>query len=185
MKESNVESLASYGGPESCVHIREGVGEALTGVRAGRGLVRSGYLAKPVKRVYVDKADGSKRPLGVPALEDKIVQRAAVKVLDATYEQDFLGSSYGFRPGKGARYALDAVEFGVVAGKFMVLRLTSAKRLRAKLHAVKDETRRRMHRSIAEPGQHLRAMAGGHARRFGVPSNGARLSVFRFQVARL
>src|SRR6218665_3649771 len=63
-------------------------------------LARGGYHAKPVKRVYIDKADGSKRPLGVPALEDKIVQRAAVEVLNAIYEQDFLGFSYGFRPGK-------------------------------------------------------------------------------------
>ena len=324
-------------------------------------LVRGGYHAKPVKRVYIDKADGSKRPLGVPALEDKIVQRAAVEVLNAIYEQDFLGFSYGFRPGKGAHNALDAVAVGVNvrkvnwvldadiskffdtiehdwlikfiehrvadkaivrlirkwlnagvleegrrtqsvlgtvqggsispllaniylhyafdlwgnqwrerhargdvvivryaddwvggfqfkgdaerfarevnlrlgqfglklhpdktrliefgrfaqenrrragqgkaqtfdflgfthccaktrAGKFMVLRLTSAKRLRAKLHAVKDEMRRRMHRPIAEQGQYLRAVVGGHARYFGVPCNGARLSVFRFQVARL
>src|SRR6218665_2569870 len=76
-------------------------------------LARGGYHAKPVKRVYIDKADGSKRPLGVPALEDKIVQRAAVEVLNAIYEQDFLGFSYGFRPGKSAHDALDAVAVGV------------------------------------------------------------------------
>lgn len=70
-------------------------------------------------------------------------------------------------------------------GKFMVLRLTSAKRLRAKLHAVKDELRRRMHRPIAEQGQYLRAVVSGHARYFAVPCNGARVQVFRFQLARL
>lgn len=311
--------------------------------------------------MYIDKADGSKRPLGVPALEDKLVQRATVEVLNAIYEQDFIGFSYGFRPGRGAHNALDAVavgvsmrrvnwildadiakffdtiehdwlvkfvehrvgdarvvrlikkwlhagvleegrltqselgtvqggsispllaniylhyafdlwvnqwrgrhargdviavryaddwvagfqfrddaerfqravterlgefglklhpdktrliEFGRFArdnrrrrgqskpqtfdflgfthccgktrkGKFMVLRRTSAKRLRAKLQAVKIELRRRMHRPIKEQGQYLRAVVAGHGRYFGVPDNGARLSVFRYQVARL
>ncbi|MFO1198242.1 MAG: group II intron reverse transcriptase/maturase [Burkholderiaceae bacterium] len=314
-----------------------------------------------MKRAYIDKADGSKRPLGVPALEDKIVQRASAEVLGAIYEQDFIGFSYGFRPGRSAHDALDAVAVGVTArkvnwildadiskffdtiehdwlikfiehrvadarvirllkkwlhagvledrqvtrselgtvqggsispllaniylhyafdlwveqwrrrrakgqmiivryaddwvagfehrwdaerfkrdvaqrlknfglalhenktrliefgrfarenrsrrgqgkpetfdflgfthccgktskGKFMVLRLTSAKRLRAKLHAVKDELRRRMHRPIAEQGQYLRAVVSGHSRYFAVPCNGARVQVFRFQVARL
>src|SRR6267143_460070 len=211
MKESYAEGLASYGGPESCVRTREGVSEALAGVRAGRvlsreidapcrevwadrgaeaverrrqakgnamqarmsrrssraydvqtaldgirqtakgnrdarfttllhhvyaverleqaylalkreaapgvdgqtwtqygqhlqgnlldlsdRLARGGYQAQPVRRAYIDKADGSPRPLGVPTLEDKIVQRATVEVLNAIYEQDFLGFSYGF-----------------------------------------------------------------------------------------
>ncbi|MFO1195963.1 MAG: group II intron reverse transcriptase/maturase [Burkholderiaceae bacterium] len=324
-------------------------------------LARGGYHAKPVRRVYIDKTDGTQRPLGVPALEDKIVQRASVEVLNAIYEQDFRGFSYGFRPGRGAHNALDAVAVGVWArnvnwildadiskffdtiehdwlikfiehrvadtrvvrlikkwlhagvledgqirrselgtvqggsispllaniylhyafdlwveqwrgrhgrgnviivryaddwvagfehradaqrfwrevttrlgqfglalhanktrliefgryartnrrrrgqgkpetfdflgfthccgrtrtGKFMVLRLTSAKRLRAKLHAVKDELRRRMHRPIAEQGAYLRAVVSGHARYFGVPCNGVRLQTFRLQVARL
>src|ERR1700726_3723728 len=80
-------------------------------------LKRGAYRAKPVRRVFIPKADGRQRPLGVPALEDKIVQRAAVEVLNAIYETDFLGFSYGFRPGRSQHQALDALYTGLLTRK--------------------------------------------------------------------
>jgi len=77
-------------------------------------LKRGAYRAKPVRRVYILKADGRQRPLGVPALEDKIVQRTAVEVLNAFYETDFLGFSYGFRAGRSQHQALDALCTGLL-----------------------------------------------------------------------
>ena len=67
------------------------------------------YRALPLRRIYIPKEDGKKRPISIPALEDKIVQKAAVELLSAIYEQDFLDCSYGFRPGRGAQQALDEV----------------------------------------------------------------------------
>jgi hypothetical protein len=139
-------------------------GEALAGnlQDLSERLKRGAYRAKPVRRVFIPKADGRLRPLGVTALEDKIVQRATVEVLNAVYETDFLGFSYGFRP-----------------------RQTIRKRLQAKLSEVKANLTRRMHDPIPEMGKWLRSVVGGHVRYYGVPMNGPALHVFRFQVGRL
>ncbi len=80
-------------------------------------LRRGAYRARPVKRVYVPKSSGEQRPIGIPVIEDKIVQKAAVEVLSAICEVDFMGFSYGFRPSRNQHSALDAVSEAIEGRK--------------------------------------------------------------------
>ena len=82
-----------------------------------RQVHRGTYRAQPSRRVYIPKSDGRQRPLGIASLEDKIVQQAVVTVLNAIYEEDFLGFSYGFRPGRSQHDALDALWVGIMGKK--------------------------------------------------------------------
>ena len=82
-----------------------------------RRLKAGAYKAKPANRVYVEKSDGKQRPIGILVLEDKIVQKSATEVLNAIYEANFLGFSYGFRPGRSPHNALDALTVGITIKK--------------------------------------------------------------------
>jgi group II intron reverse transcriptase/maturase len=75
------------------------------------------FRATPVKRAYIPKSDGTMRPLGIAAVEDKVVQHAVVTILNQVYEADFLGFSYGFRPGRSAHDALDVLWMGITGNK--------------------------------------------------------------------
>jgi RNA-directed DNA polymerase len=92
-------------------NLRDSLEDLLRRVHSGA------YRASPSRRVYIPKPDGRQRPLGIATLEDKILQRAVAEVLNAIYEEDFLGFSYGFRPGRGPHDALDALAVGITERK--------------------------------------------------------------------
>jgi RNA-directed DNA polymerase len=93
------------------VTYREYEKQALDSIHKLHERLKTGtYRAEPLRRIYIEKEDGRKRAISIPSLEDKIVQRATVTLLNAIYEQDFLDCSYGFRPGRGAQDAVDQVD---------------------------------------------------------------------------
>jgi group II intron reverse transcriptase/maturase len=94
---------------------REGLDEKLVELHAR--VHRGAYRARPTRRAYIPKTDGRMRALGIAAVEDKVVQRAVVEVMNAVYEEDFLGFSYGFRAGRSQHHALDALAAGIVHKK--------------------------------------------------------------------
>ena len=84
-------------------NLEDNLQDLLNRIKSGR------YIAPPVRRHLIPKADGTQRPLGIPTLEDKVAQRAVVMLMEPIYEETFRSSSYGFRPGRSAHDALDAV----------------------------------------------------------------------------
>ena len=169
-------------------------------------LKRGAYHAKPVRRAYILKMDGTRRPLGITTLEDKLVQRTTAEVLSAIYETDFLDCSYGFRPGRGPHDALDRVtvslrgEHGSPAtfdylgfthsccttstGHFCVLRTTRRKKVQAKIQEIALELRHRISDSVPLVGTWLRQVLQGHYQYYGVPYNMDALRAFRDEVVR-
>jgi len=127
-------------------------------------LQRGAYRAKPVRRVYIAKADGRQRPIGVPALEGKLVQTATVEVRNAVYETDFLGFTH---------YCSKTRQ-----GWFTIKRSTVQKRIRRKIPDLKVALRRRLHEVVPDVGRWLGRVVRGYYNYYAVPFNSRCLAQF-------
>ena len=112
--------LAHNGAPGvdgmTCQDIIDGPGASASSRELRKSCAPARYRPQPVKRVYIPKPDGRLRPLGIPTVKDRIVQTAVLLVIEPIFEADFLDSSYGFRPGKNAHQAIDAIRQYLAAG---------------------------------------------------------------------
>src|SRR5688572_14342014 len=115
-RKDGARGIDGQSGQEYAIGLEQRLQSLLTRAKTGR------YRAPPVKRAHIPKGNGETRPLGIPTFEDKVLQRAVAMVLEAIYEQEFLDCSYGFRPGRSAHQALDALHDAAtrIAGGWVV-----------------------------------------------------------------
>jgi RNA-directed DNA polymerase len=115
-RKDGARGIDGQSGQEYATGLKQRLESLLERAKTGR------YRAPPVRRVHIPKGSGETRPLGIPTFEDKVLQRAVAMVLEAIYEQDFLDCSYGFRPGRSAHQALDALHDAAtrIAGGWVV-----------------------------------------------------------------
>ena len=156
-------------------------------LRAARPAPPGSVPRKSVARVHIPKADGRQRPLGIAALEDKIVQRAVGEVLNAIYEADFRGFSYGFRPGRSQHDALDALATGILRKK---VNWALDADIRGFFDAIdrtgqtRSDASSRAHQPIPAQGQWLGSVVRGYLAYHAVPTNIRTVDSFRKQVTR-
>ena len=158
-------------------------------------LHQGAYRARLSRRVYIPKADGRQRPLGIASLEDKLVQRAVVEVLNATYEVDFLGFSYGFCPQRGPHNALDALAVGILRKKVNWLldadirgffdAIDHGWLVKFVEHRIADRRILRLiQKWLSAQGRWLGQVVRGYFAYYAVPTNIKALARFRTQIIR-
>src|SRR6516162_314336 len=143
------------------------------------------YRALPSRRKYIPKADGRQRPLGIAAIEDKIVQAAVVTVLTPIYKSEFLGFSYGFRPKRRRSIFLGFKHYCATrrdGSGFVLGRKPMAKRMRTKLREIKKQLMATRHNGIDGQGKWLAQVLRGWMAYYAVPMSGSTISAFRHHI---